>query len=226
MRIRFAAIGLLILLGPGLGQTLTKDGFINPGSGDPNWRDVRSLVNDGSFEFGECESGSEWTCWSTTSCEWIVNPIDTWGYPAYDGINAAWLGGFCDGKANNNSYCQEYFNACMHLNFYFSSYINSGCSQFTITMRGNTVHSRTMEFDDHNYGTWETAASYWGLIDISAYIGMTSELCFLWTACGEDTNGDGYPDEDNDNILIDCIYGSECQLPTEVYSFSLVKTLY
>ncbi len=226
MRIHVVGIVLLLYLGPALGQTLTKDGFINPGSGDPVWRDGRQFADDRSFESGNCQSGSEWTCWSTTSCEWIVNPVDSWGYPAWDGLNAAWLGGFCDGKANNNSFCQEFFNACWYLDFYFSSYINSACSQLTITMNGQTVFSRTMSTDDHNFGNWERAPTYWGLIDITAFIGVTSELCFQWTACGEDTDGDGYPDEDNDNMLIDWIIGDICESPTEVTSFSTVKALY
>ncbi len=227
MRIRVAAIGLLLLLGPALGQTLTKDGFINPGSGDPVWHEDRwMLINDGSFEDGQCDLGSEWTCWSTTDCQWIIDAFDIWGYPAEDGVYVAWLGGFCDGMGNSNSYCQELFFYCYYLDFYWMSYVSSECGTLRVSVDGYTRFEHVFTAEDHNYGSWDKASAVWGWLDTSAWFGWYGELCFEWTACGEDTDGDGFPDTQNDSVIIDYVYGANCDSPADVSSFSVVKALY
>ena len=81
--------------------------------------------------------------------------------------------------------------------------------------------------EDHNYGSFDTAASQWGALDISLWYVETVNLCFEWTACGDDTDGDGFPDESNDRMLIDWVtMVASCVTSTEETSFTTVKTLY
>ena len=84
------ALALIAMAGLASAATLTSDGFTASGSADINYAGDRvGLVNDGSFEFGECGAGSAWECITNTTCAWIIDPLAVWGYPAYDGtINA------------------------------------------------------------------------------------------------------------------------------------------
>ncbi len=185
------------------------------------------IVADGSFENGVCNEGSAWTCWSTNDCQWIINAEDVWGVPAYHGEQVAWLGAFCDGVANNNSFCQSMWIACGYYDFYFMTNIIDACGTLSFTFNDNVLFENTMTVDDHNYGTWESISSRWGFIDTYAYYGYNAVVCIEWKACGEDLDGDGWPDTENDSVIIDYVYGEECN-PSSVdrQSFSTVKTLY
>jgi hypothetical protein len=227
--LRILSVGILLFLffATAQGQTLTKDGIANNASDDPDRRNDRYFIQDSSFEDGNCAGSSQWTCWNSTSCEGIINPLNTWGYPAYHGINAAWLGGYCDGEANNNTLCQDTFVFCFYLYWYFMGNISSECSQLTIIMNGYTIFEHTMTMAEHNYGTWSCSYDHWGLVDISAFFGLSAELCIEWTACGEDTNGDGLPDEENDSMLIDWVLGDMCDpAAAATMTFSTIKALY
>ncbi len=172
----------------------------------------RWLIEDGSFENGECGAGSSWTCTSNTSCQWIVDPLSAWGYPAYDGTYAAWLGGFCGEEPNSNSFCQDVFiEGCLGgwLEWKWMGYVeNNDGNTMRITLNGGVVFEKVMTTADHTYGTWGTLwAELW------PYYGMY-ELCFEFEA----TTGA--------NMLIDYVtmaYSPTAVAPT---SFSAVKSLY
>jgi hypothetical protein len=175
-------------------------------------------VNDGSFEDGICDDeSSAWTCYTSTTCFWIVDPTPVWGYPAYDGINVAWLGGFC-GDANENSFCQSIYIDGGLLDFYWMGYVSYGCGYMYITVDGNIVFDHTMDLSEHTYGSWNTASSFWGDISVAAYCGTTAELCFGWLYCDIATN---------DNMLLDYVtLDGDCGTATGETTFSNVKSLY
>ncbi len=200
--------------------TLTKDGLVLPGTGENvTIGDRLGLVNDGSFEDGICDDASSaWTCYTSTSCFWILDPIAVWGYPAYDGINVAWLGGYC-GDANENSFCQSIFFDGMYLDWYWMGYVSTGCGYMYVTVDGNVVFDHVMDLSEHTFGTWNTASSFWGQIDVSAYCMTTAELCLGWLYCDIATN---------DNMLVDYVtLDTACEgTATEETTFSSVKSLY
>jgi hypothetical protein len=225
MRRTMLAVFLVLAAATAQGaQTLTRDGVTKPGdaiapTGSLPW----ILVNDGSFEFGECDLGSAWTCTSTTSCSWIINPYYSgWGYPAYDGQLVAWLGGFCDGVPNANSFCQDLWIdgwGAWWLSWHFMGYVNGACSTVRITVNGQEAWRHTMQAQDHTYGTW----SQWGETVGVHLHGDT--LCFEWEACPDGV--------DNDNMLIDYLTvdywvwdGDDDDVATAASSFSVVKSLY
>ncbi len=135
-------------------QSLTADGYLaQPGSVDAPAAngDRVGLINDGSFEFGECENGSAWTCTTNTDCSWIINPSGLWGYPAYDGILCAWLGGFCGSEFNLNTFCQEILFDGMYLDWYWMGY-NSG--HFTLSIDGVQVFGWVCPATPMGNGIW------------------------------------------------------------------------
>ncbi len=200
---RLFLIGCLLLALPALAWEQTPaPGFIPSGGGSANTSDGarEGLVNDGSFEDGNCAGGSAWTCASSTGCEWITDPSGAWGYPAYDGINAAWLGGFC-GDPNENSFCQDIYFDANYLDWYWMGYVNNECASVLVTVDGTPLVDYAMDLGDHTYGTWNSASG-WIVgpdgLDVGAYAGGTHELCFVWdrSLCGADGN---------DNMLIDYV---------------------
>ena len=214
------AFALLAMASYAGAMTLTADGFTAQGTpGTPATHDRLGLVNDGSFEFGECDLGSAWTCTTNTTCAWILDPIAVWGYPAYDGVLVAWLGGFC-GTPNSNSFCQDLFIDGHYLDWYWMGYVNSGCGTVYVSVDGTYVFTHTLLLSEHTYGTWNTASSYWGAIDLNAYCGTTVNLCLEETDCGDGAN--------NDNMLVDYVtLDTSCDIiATEDASISTVKALY
>lgn len=201
-------------------MTLTADGFTAQGvAGTPVNHDRLGLVNDGSFEFGECGAGSAWTCTTNTTCTWILDPIAVWGYPAYDGVLVAWLGGFC-GTPNSNSFCQSLYIDGKYLDWKWMGYVNSACGTVYVKVNGGTVWSHLLQLSEHTYGTWNNASAFWGNIDLSAYCGQTVNLCLEETACPDGAN--------NDNMLVDYVtLNVSCDIiATEDASISTVKALY
>lgn len=204
-------------------QTLTRDGVVALGgasapAGSRPW----ILVNDGSFEFGECELGSAWTCASTAGCSWILDPLYAWGYPAYEGQLAAWLGGFCNGAPSSHSFCQELFMpdaswGSWLLGWQFMGYVNGACSTMLLTIDGQESWRHTMRAQDHTFGTW----SQWGEeVGFSAYPGIAHTICFEWEPCPDGV--------DNDNMLIDYVMIDYwvADIATAQSSFSTIKAHY
>ncbi len=165
-------------LGPESDQPPTENHEGELGNG------ARFLINDGSFEFGECDAGSAWTCTTNTDCTWIVDPMDSWGYPAYDGVLVAWLGGFCGPNyPNSNSFCQDiYFEGgCGGGHLYtwqWMGYVadNEGNMMY-VTIDGNVVFEKEMLISDHTYGTWN---ELW--FDYPYWNGGYHNLCFEFVA--------------------------------------------
>ncbi len=171
------------------------------------------LINDGSFENGICDDGSsDWTCTSSTICYWIIDPSSIWGYPAYDGNQVAWLGGFC-GEPSQNSFCQDIYFDAAHLDWWWMGHDGGdamGGSTMYVEIAGNLVLSYTFQPSDHTLGTWNTASD-WIVppvgLDVSSYYGGTHELCFGWIVPGDGTN---------DNMLIDYITLTGAPSPSEL----------
>lgn len=147
-----------------------------PAAGRPD----RSLVDDGSFENGECGGGSAWTCTSDTPCNWILNPLSTWGYPAYHGEMVAWLGGYC-GVMNSNSFCQEVWLNEPGLRWHWMGYVaDTHVSNFVyVKIDGDIVWAKEMTWpEDHTYGTWSTLQASF---DLPHGVGLY-EVCFEFEA--------------------------------------------
>ncbi len=175
--------------------------------------DRDTMINDGSFENGTCASGSAWTCVTNTTCDFIVATPEIYGWsPAFDGVNAAWLGGYCS-DVNTNSFCQDILIDGVYLDWYWEGWVNYPCASMEIRVDGDLVFNHPMEWADDGAGTgWrrasETIASPYG-VDLSAYIGGVHELCIQWNrdACG--------PSE-NDNMLVDFFTLEGAPDPTEL----------
>lgn len=153
------------------GQSI--DGEVTPSA--------RSLLNDGSFENGECGNGSAWTCTSDTPCTWILNPLSTWGYPAYHGELVAWLGGYC-GEMNSNSFCQEVWLDEPGLRWHWMGYVvETHVSNFVyIKLDGDIVWAKEMTWpEDHTYGTWDEIQARF---DFLPHGTGTYEVCFEFEA--------------------------------------------
>ncbi len=186
--------------------------LVSGGGGEP--------LSDGNFENGPCWEGSSWTCTTNTECNWILDPISAWGYPAYEGTYCAWLGGFC-GVPNSNSFCQDVYIDARYLDWYWMGYVNYACATARVRIDGSMVFAHSMEISDHTYGTWNSAGGTIapaGGVDLNSYIGGTHELCFDWSrsGCGEDQN---------DNMLIDMVTLSSSRESTASLprSFPLVR---
>ena len=221
-KLTFVLIALAFAASASAG-TLTKDGLVIPGTGENvTIGDRIGLINDGSFENGICDDGSsDWTCTSNTTCFWILDPIPVIGYPAYDGVQIAWLGGFC-GTPNSNTFCQSIFVDGMYLDFYWMGHDGSdgvGGGYMYVSFDGNVAFDHVfVSPDDHTFGSWNSASSFWGQIDVSAFCGATHELCLGWIAPADGTN---------DNFFMDYVTLEEpCGTATSETTFSNVKSLY
>jgi len=208
------ALALIAMASVAGAMTLTADGFTASGSADINWQgDREGLINDGSFEFGECGAGSAWTCTTNTTCAWIVDPLPVWGYPAYDGILCGWLGGFC-GDPNSNSFCQDILFDGSELSWYWMGYVeaDSGNAVY-VTVDGNVVWELFLGLEHHTYGIWQNTGDTLGNADVAAYMGGTHNLCMEFVAT------------DGANMLIDYLelMGGTA---AEDMDFSSVKALY
>lgn len=149
------------------------------------------LINDGSFENGECDLGSSWTCWTTEpgDVSRILDPLGVWGYPAYDGTYATWLGGFYGGNPVSNSVCQAITVNDSTLTFWWMGYVTDENSNWMyVKLDGDTVYSKLMTLADHTYGTWDQIS-----VDVGAYVGGVHELCLE------------FAHEDGANMLVDYI---------------------
>ncbi|MBM4116367.1 hypothetical protein FJ251_01280 [bacterium] len=222
------AVTMFIVASTASAMTLTADGFTAPGvASPPAQRDRLGLVYDGSFEFGPCRedgspytTGSAWRCTTNTTCNWILDPTPIWGYPAYDGVLAAWLGGFC-GYPNSNSFCQEIFIDGSPLSWQWMGYVNSACGTASVSVNGVTVWSHVMQMSEHTYGSWNSASSSWGGVDLEPYCAQGVTLCINWVACPDGAS--------NDNMLIDYVVIERAECSTGVAarrSMSTVKSQY
>ncbi len=219
MRISTALLAIILFAYPSFateGPSLTPDSAARqvPSEGvQPREGDRSGLINDGSFENGECGAGSDWTCTSTTTCQWIVDPTGAWGYPAYDGVFAAWVGGFCGGSPSEDWFCQDIYFDGRYLDWWWMGFVNDvGCSVIEIRIDGNLVWEQLMTPAEHTYGTWNPAsdeiASPFG-VNVEPYAGSTHELCIGNSNAG---CGEGY----GDNMLVDFFTLSE---PFEITVF-------
>nr|MBC8368042.1 hypothetical protein [bacterium] len=96
----------------------------------------------------------------------------------------------------------------------YMEYDNGGV--VTCTFDGVPVFTHNMMIADHTYGSWNTASSFWGDIDVSAYCGQTVEVCFDFTVL----DGGG-------NMLIDYVtLDGDCGTGTFNTDFGTVKALY
>ncbi len=144
-----------------------------------------------------------------------MDPLTAWGYPAYDGVLCAWLGGFCGTDPSAQTFCQDLFIDGMLLDWYWMGYVSATPGMVVqVTVNGNVVFTHAMLASEHTYGTWNSASSYWGGANVSAYCGQTVNLCF------KNLLG-------TDNMLVDYVtLNNACDTATEASSISTVKALY
>ena len=207
------AIFLLLCATGAQGRTLTADGStLEPSHGYTTQRDLPWLVNDGSFEGGDCITAPIWTCTTDNGCEWITDlvPLGLWNY---DGNHVAWLGGYCGGIATEfTSICQVVqagYCPPGHI-WHWMAYINGdGGSRVFVTADGDVVFEKILAPEDHLLDYQYEYYEDWG-------IGYEVELCFHY-----DRNG-----AEGDNYFVD--YVEEWMGPTasEPISFSTIKSLY
>jgi hypothetical protein len=182
------------------------------------------LVNDGSFENGTCGAGSAWTCLTTTpECETIVVSLDTWGFPAFDGINAVWLGGTCSNVGISNSVCQDIFISPSMLSFWWmGTYSLEGEQEAWLEIRvdGALIFQVPLGPEHHTIGTWSNSEDTFGLMGLPEYEdGLSHTLCIgidnLYSNNGTTTV----------NLLVDLVELNH-PVATEGMSFSTLKVLY
>jgi len=210
------ALALIAMASVAGAMTLTADGFTASGTADINYAGDRiGLINDGSFESGACEV--VWNCHTDTTCEdRILDPLSIWGYPAYDGMYCAWVGGFCGGIPSSNGLCQDILFDGGELSFYWMGYVEyGGSNSVVVTVDGAYVWEVVLQLEHHTYGIWSNTGDAGGLgnADVGAYVGGTHSLCFEFVAT------------DGANMLIDYVemLGTTA---AEDMDFSSVKALY
>ncbi len=182
------------------------------------------LINDGSFENGYCGAGSAWTCdTSTPLCDVIVNPIDDWGFPAYHGVNAVWLGGICENVGISNSVCQEITISPSQLTFWWMGYYTLEAEQeawLEVRVDGDLAHRSQLGLEHHTIGTWAHSEDLFGLIDLLAWEdGASHTLCIIMDNLYSN-NGDTAA-----NLLVDYVELNH-PVATQGMSFSTLKVLY
>ncbi len=168
----------------------------------------RDLVNDGSFEGGDCYDTPIWTCVHSDSdnCPWIVDlvPLGLWNY---DGAHTAWIGGYCAG-GHSLSICQEVdLGVGYLLSWFWMAYVNYGDNHFLVTIDGQIVYEYVSNLQDHLVG-YEGAFA-----DITGYDGVHT-LCFEFVV-----------NEDFDNYFVDFVELHNLTA-TEAISFSVAKSMY
>ncbi len=168
------------------GRSLTADGspvpFIHPPLLEDEVVDDRYLINDGSFENGDCWWGSDWDCYSDTPFDnWIIEPEHVWwGVPAYHGIYAAWLGGYYYSVPNSNSFCQIVWISEASLNFRWMGYVEEGHTGNFVHVKidGDIVYSKEMTWrEDHTIGEWQYLSISIPGLDVGGHY-----LCFEFEA--------------------------------------------
>ncbi len=182
------------------------------------------MVNDGSFENGTCDKGSAWTCVTTTpTCETIVVAVDTWGFPAYHGTLAAWLGGTCENVGISNGVCQDMFISPSQLSFWWMGYYSLEGEQeawLDVHVDGNLAYSQRLGPEHHTIGTWAHSEDLFGVINLREWEdGASHTLCI---SLDNDYSNNG---KTTANLLIDYIE-LEHPVATQELSFSTLKVLY
>ena len=200
-----AIIGIVSIAGA---STFTAEGgLLEPTHGYTTLAD-RALVNDGSFEGGDCLSVPIWTCTTDNGCEWITDlvPLGLWNY---DGSKIAWLGGFCGGIATVfTSICQDVDLGAGHLlSWFWMGYINSGGEYVSVTVDGGVVFEYYTDLADHLLDYQMQMADATGF-------GGVHNLCFSYDLLVA-----------GDNYFVDYVEYNEATATDDV-NFSTVKALY
>jgi hypothetical protein len=210
------SLALIAMATVALAGTLTSDGLTVQGVEDYNTVGDRiGLVNDGSFEFGECDAGSAWTCIQTTTCFWILDPLPVWGYAAYDGLMCGWLGGFC-GDANENSLCQDLFIDGGTLNWFWMGHVSDPGDMVYVSVDGVEVWQHILELADHTYGIWQNTEGTLGGANVADFCGATHNVCLGFHLLNLGSN-----------MLVDYVtLDGSCDTATADVNFSSVKALY
>ena len=200
-----AIIGIVSIAGA---STFTAEGgLLEPTHGYTTLAD-RALVNDGSFEGGDCLSVPIWTCTTDNGCEWITDlvPLGLWNY---DGSKIAWLGGFCGGIATVfTTICQDVDLGvgCM-ISWYWMGYINSGGEYVSVSIDGTIVFEYYTDLADHLLDYQMQMADATGF-------GGVHNLCFSYDLLVA-----------GDNYFVDYVEYNEATATDDV-NFSTVKALY
>jgi len=181
-------------------------------------------VNDGSFENGTCGSGSDWTCvTSQPACETIVDPVASWGYPAYDGSLAVWLGGVCDNIGISNSVCQDITISPARLTWWWMGWYSLAGEQeawLQVTVDGQLAFEHRLGPEHNTMGVWTGSEDGFGTVDLRPWEdGLPHTLCIGMDNSYANNGGT------TANLLIDMIELNH-PVSTAASSFSTIKVLY
>ena len=204
------AIAIMAIASVASASTFSADGgLLEPTHGYTTIADRGVLVNDGSFEGGDCLATPIWTCTTDNGCEWITDlvPLGLWNY---DGSKIAWLGGFCGGIATVfTSICQDVDLGAGHLlSWFWMGYINSGGEYVSVTVDGGVVFEYYTDLADHLLDYQAQVA------DISAAGPGVHNICFNYDLLVA-----------GDNYFLDYVEYDDATA-TEDANFSTVKALY
>ena len=182
------------------------------------------LVNDGSFENGECDAGSAWTCFTETpECVTIVDPLGSWCFPAYDGVNAVWLGGVCENVGISNQVCQDMIISPSQLTFWWMGAYTLEAEQeawIEVRVDGVIAHRSQLGLEHHTLETWAYSEDLFGLIDLLPWEdGASHTLCIIMDNLYSNNGSTAA------NLLVDYLELNH-PVATQGMSFSTLKVLY
>lgn len=202
-------IAIMAIASVAAASTFTADGgLLEPTHGYNTIADRAVLVNDGSFEGGSCINTPIWTCTTDNGCDWITDlvPLGLWNY---DGVQVAWVGGFCGGLATVFTYiCQDVDLGAGHLlSWFWMGYITDGGDYVSVSVDGTVVFDYITNAADHLLDYQAQVA------DISGFAGVHT-LCFNY-----DLQNIG------SNYFLDWVETDDATA-TEDANFSTVKALY
>jgi hypothetical protein len=182
------------------------------------------LVNDGSFENGSCDAGSDWTCVTNQlECETIVDPLGIWAYPAYEGSSAVWLGGVCHNNAISNSVCQDIVLSPSELSWWWMGWYTLEGEQeawIRVTVDGELAYEKLLGPEHDTVGSWSPSEDGFGRISLRDWEDGSSHTLCIKLDNNYINNG-----ETTANLLVDWIELSH-PVATAEMSFSLIKVLY
>jgi len=180
--------GLLVILLLGAAarldaQTIMPGAFSAPAASEPPaLRDGLELIRDGSFEDGTCSTGnSAWTCAPFSICDWILD-LSEIGLTNFDGVHAAFLGGYCTSPTYNRRICQTIHIDGSALSWWWLYFTYSEGNLVTVTLDGTVVFEYHTAAADHLLG-WRQATA-----EIAEWLGEDVELCFRYQRVAEEAD--------------------------------------
>lgn len=184
-KVMFTALAIVVTASMAMAVQTVDPSFVptNNGPAAAN-HDRIGLVNDGSFEFGTCTTGSAWACYADNTCDWIYD-FSALGLPLlsnYDGSYGYWLGGFCGGAMSSDGACQTITIDGPTLSWWWAGYVTTAGDLVDFTMDGSVIYTKVIALTDHT--AEGTNGPVWNndTCDISGFMGGDHELCINYYA--------------------------------------------